>query len=143
MSRHMLILSRSNRAKALLGVHRAPDGYVLELREPKRTDEQNAALHGLIAQILKQRPIHRGQRMTKETYKAAFMHALGKEMEFIPALEGDGYFPMGHRTSALTKGEFTNLIEWVLAWCAREGIQVEHFDGAEDGEAVVASPQAA
>lgn len=43
MSRHVLILNRDNRAKAILGVDRAPDGYVLELREPKRTDEQNAS----------------------------------------------------------------------------------------------------
>lgn len=127
MSRHILTLTRNNRAKAIVGVTNAPDGYVLELREPKRTDEQNSAIHGLIAQILKQRPVHRGVRMTKEKYKAAFMHLLGSEMEFIPALEGDGFFPMGHRTSALTKGEFTNLIECVLAWCAREGVTVEHF----------------
>ena len=138
MSRHLLTLTKHNRAKAIQGVCAAPDGYVLELREARRSDDQNAALHGLIAQILKQRPVHFGVRMTKETYKAAFMQGLGQEMRLIPNLEGDGFFPMGHSTSALTKGEFANLIEFILAWCAREGLTVEHFDG--QGAGGVSSP---
>ena len=128
MSRHTLILNRYNRAKAHLGVDRAPDGWVLELREAKRTDEQNDALHGLIDQILKQRPVHCGMRMSKETYKAAFMHALGREPTMVPNIDGDGFFPMGLSTSRLTVGEFTQLIESILAWCAREGLTVEHFE---------------
>jgi len=46
----------------------------------------------------------------------------------LPTLEGDGFFPMGLSTSALTVGEFRDLIEFILAWCAREEIAVEHFD---------------
>lgn len=130
MSRHLITLStRQDREKAHLGVDRAPSGYVLELREAKRSDEQNKAIHGLCNQVLKARPIHRGVRMTMEKYKAAFMNLLGSEMEFVPALDGNSFFPMGHRTSALTKGEFSNLIECALAWCAREEIEIKHFDG--------------
>lgn len=128
MSRHVLTLTRTNRAKAVEGVQRAPDGYVLELREPKRTDEQNSALHGLIAQILKQRPYHCGMRMSKETYKGIFMHAIGREPTMVPNLEGDGFFPMGLSTSALRIGEFAQLMEFILAWAAKEGLTIEHFD---------------
>jgi hypothetical protein len=128
MARHRIVLGKTNRAIAKRGVDAAPNGYVLELRDPKRSDLQNAALHGLVGQILKQRPIHRGNKMTMESYKAAFMHLLGSEMQFIPALDGDGFYPMGKSTSDLTKSEFSNLIECILAWCAREGITVKHFD---------------
>lgn len=130
MARHMLTLTKANRARAVEGVMRAPDGYVLELREAKRSDPQNAALWGLLHQIQRQRPEHMGHRMTPDIWKARFMQALGTEMQFAPALEGDGYFPMGHRSSQLTKGEFADLLEFILAWCAREGLTVEHFDDA-------------
>jgi hypothetical protein len=134
VSRHLLTLTRNNRGKAIVGVTNAPDGYVLELREPKRTDEQNAALWGLLNQIQRQRPNHGGVKMTAELWKCVFMDALGAEMTMLPKLDGDGYFPLGHRSSVLTKGEFTDLLDLMLAYCAREGIEVEHFDGARDRE---------
>lgn len=135
--RHTLLLSRETLARAIQGVRAAAakGGWVLELRPVKRTDEQNDALHGLIDQILKQRPIHCGMRMSKEAYKAVFMHALGKEVTMLPTLDGDGFFPMGLSTSKLTVGEFTQLIDSILAWCAREGITVRHFDTLSTAEA--------
>ena len=144
MSRHVLTLTRSNRAKAVQGVQRAPDGYVLELREPKRTDDQNAALWGLLNQIQKKRPVHNGVRMTPDLWKCVFLDALGAEMRMLPKLDGDGFFPIGHRSSVLTKGEFTALLELMLAWCARAGIEVEHFnDGQEPTRAQQAASVAA
>ena len=143
MSRHILTLNARNRPLAHRGVDKAPDGYVMELREPKRTDEQNSALWGLLNQIQKQRPTHNGVRMTPELWKATFMDALGAEMRMLPKLDGDGFFPIGHSTSRLTKGEFANLLELMLAWCAREGLTVDHFDGQGPGSAEQAPPVAA
>lgn len=128
MSRHMLTLSRSNRNLAKAGIDRAPDGWIIELRDAKRSDEQNAALWGLLGQVQKQRPRHNGVRMSTDLWKATFMQALGHEMLMLPTLDGDGFFPMGHRSSVLTKSEFSNLLEFILAWCAREGLTIEHFD---------------
>jgi hypothetical protein len=133
MSRHLLTLTQSNRKKAIVGVTAAPNGWVLELREPKRSDEQNSALWGLLHQIQKQRPKHNGVSMTAELWKAVFMDALGAEMRMLPKLDGDGFFPIGHSTSRLTKGEFADLLTLMLAWCAREGLTVEHFDDGQGG----------
>lgn len=151
MSRHVLILSPGSRDKAIRGLDLAiaygtqtgAKAWVMELREAKRTDEQNDALHGLIDQIIKQRPHHCGVRYDKASYKATFMHALGHEMRMLPTLEGDGLFPMGLSTSQLAKGEFSDLIEFILAWCAREGLTVEHFDGEGSGGAQQAPSRAA
>lgn len=143
MTRHLLTLTPSNRDKARKGVSAAPNGWTLELREPKRSDVQNAALWGLLHQIHRQRPTHNGVRMTPETWKAVFLQALGAEMTMIPTLDGDGYFPIGHRSSVLTKGQFANLLTLMLAWCARSGVTVEHFEGEEPGSAEQASPVAA
>jgi len=43
--------------------------------------------------------------------------------------------PLGLRSSKLTKREFSDLIELILAWCAENGVEVEHFDAANDDSA--------
>lgn len=133
--RHVIKLTRANLDRAIQGVIAAvkQGGWVLELRPAKRTDDQNDALHGLIGQIMKQRTHHNGVRMTKELWKAAFMQALGEEIRFVPTLDGSGLFPIGLKTSALSKERFSDLMELVLAWTAREGLTIEHFGGEEAG----------
>lgn len=141
MSRFLVTIhSQRDRAVAIRAAERAPEGYTVEIREAKRSDDQNRALWGLLNQILRQRPTHNGVAMTAELWKATFMDALGAEMRLMPKLDGDGFFPMGHSTSALTKSEFANLLELMLAWCAREGLTVDHFD-AEDRGAASAAPR--
>lgn len=139
--RHTLKLTSANRVKAYKGVEaaigKAKNGgkpWTLELRERTRTDDQNDALHGLIDQILKQRPKLAGMTMDKVKYKAVFMQALGHEMIMLPTLSGDGFFPMGLSTSKLTVGEFADLITYILAWCAEQELTVEHFDGDRAAE---------
>lgn len=134
--RHTLKLTGANRARAYKGVEAAivkgkatGKPWTLELRERTRTDEQNDALHGLIDQIIKQRPMHNGIRMDKALWKAAFMQAMGEEIRFTPTLDGKSVFPIGLSTSRLSVARFTELIEFVLAWCATEGLTVKHFDG--------------
>lgn len=134
MTRHLLRLTPGQREQA----HRWVDAalsrwqpgkpYTLEIREPKRSDEQNSALHGLIQQIIKQRPVHNGVRMDMALWKASFMQALGEEIRFVSTLEGDGVFPIGLSTRALSKSRFSELLDFILAWCAREEIEIEHFD---------------
>lgn len=145
MTRFVVILSTArDRALAKQAIDRAPAGYAVDIKESKRSDEQNRALWGLLNQIVRQRPHHNGVKMDAELYKAVFMQALGVEMKLLPTLDGDGFFPVGHRSSALTVSQFRDLLELMLAWCARSGIEVKHFDDAKDGEAPnKASPKAA
>jgi hypothetical protein len=128
MSRHCLKLTPHNRDLAHQGVRNAEDGWLLEIREPTRSTEQNAALWSLLTQVARQRPIHNGVKMSAELWKAVFMDAWGAEVTFLPKLEGDGMFPAGHRSSHLTISEMTSLIEMILAWTAKEGLTVQHFD---------------
>lgn len=138
MSRFTIPLNPFTVARAHAWIDKAvreSKGMVMEVRDAKRTDHQNAALHGLIAQIIRQRPIHNGISMDMALWKASFMQALGEEVRFVPTLDGDGVFPIGLSTSALPKDRFSELIEFVLAWCAREGLTVEHFDGETERKA--------
>jgi hypothetical protein len=148
--RHVLPLTRYDRPKAIQGIDAAiaKGGWLMELRASTRSDEQNRAIHGLIGQIMKQRSHHNGVRMDKALWKAVFLQALGEEVRFVPTLDGDGLFPLGLSTSKLTVARGSELIEFIMAWCAREGLTVEHFGEftpeAKDGEAAKnPSPMAA
>jgi hypothetical protein len=136
--RHTLRLTPGVRAQAHQWLDRAlslwqpGQPWVMELRPATRSDAQNAALWSLLGQIVKARPVHNGVQMDAETYKALFMHALGREVRFVPTLDGSSMLPLGLRSSKLTKAEFSDLIELILAWCAANEIAVQHFDAAND-----------
>jgi hypothetical protein len=48
---------------------------------------------------------------------------LGQEMRFLPELEGAGMFPVGQRSSTLSKSQFTGLIELLFAYGAKHGVR--------------------
>lgn len=134
MTRFVVVLhSQRDRAVAKEAIDRAPPGYAVDIKESKRSDEQNRALWGLLNQIQRQRPTHNGVQMTPDLWKAVFMDALGAEMRMLPKLDGDGFFPIGHSSSRLTKSEFAGLLDLILAWSAQEDLTVEHFDGSPAG----------
>lgn len=137
MARNLLRLTPGARQDAHRWVDKALSNWqpgkpwLLEIREPKRTDEQNAALWGLLAQITRQRPVHNGRDMTSDLWKSVFMDALGHEVDYCASLDGKRIFPLGHRSSHLTKAQFADLLTLMLAWCAAEGLEIEHFDESD------------
>jgi hypothetical protein len=89
MERRVYILKdRKTRHDVALIINGLELGTRVEIKGRSRTDEQNRAIHGLIGQILKQRPVHMGIEMTMESYKAIFMHGLGREITMLPSLDG-------------------------------------------------------
>lgn len=99
------------------------EGWTLVLSR-KRTVEQNARLWAQLGRIAKARPIHCQINMGPEDYKTLFMHALGHEARLVPDLDGNGFVPLGYRSSALSKQQFSDLFELIEAWAAREGIDI-------------------
>lgn len=134
MSRNLLRLTPGARHDAHLWVDKALSlwtlgkPYTLEIREPKRSDEQNAALWSLLGQITKQRPHHNGRKMTADLWKSVFMDALGHEVDYCASLDGERIFPLGHRSSHLSKAQFSDLLELILHWTAEQGLTIKHFD---------------
>jgi hypothetical protein len=138
--RPTLVLTPGERDRAHAWLERAlrqwqpGAAWVMELRPSKRSDAQNAALWSLLGQIVKARPVHNGVQMEAETYKALFLHALGREVRFVPTLDGSSMLPLGLRSSKLTKAEFSDLLDLILAWCAANDIAVQHFGAANDDQ---------
>lgn len=127
----IIIRTAADRQRAIRWVSQMPFGGVVEFKEKRRSNEQNAAMWSLLTQITRQRPTHNGVNMSAVLWKAVFMQALGVELVMLPTLEADGLFPFGHRSSTLTIEQMTDLIEMMLAWAAKEGLEIQHFGGDE------------
>jgi len=120
--------SQADRDKASRWAQGVTIGSKVVYHGPGRTIPQNDALHGLINQIIKQRPTLHGNPMDMGLWKATFMNALGIEIRLMPTLDGKGVFPIGLSTRDLSKEQFSDLIEYILWWCATEDLTIEHFD---------------
>lgn len=105
-------------AKQLIDL--AGDGYVVRIGKETRSDEQNRKLWPMIDDLRRQVP--EMTEYSRDDIKLRFLNALGVEMRFLPALEGEGMFPIGLRSSTLTKAQFSGLIELLYEFGARKGV---------------------
>lgn len=117
------------RQRAVLWCQKLPDGTRVEFKRSKRSIPQNSMMWALLTDV-SQQVEHAGRRYAPEDWKALFMHALGQEVRFLPALDGQSFVPIGYRSSDLSKGEMTELIELIFSWGAEHGV-VFHDQQAE------------
>ena len=118
---HRTVLSSAfarQRAKDL--IDKAPAGFVAEVREPKRTTDQNARLWAMLSDVSVSKPM--GRRHTPEEWKCIFMAACGWEVLFLEGLDGRP-FPQGFRSSQLTKSQMTTLQDFIEAWGSENGVK--------------------
>ena len=122
MSRAVLrIVGPTSRARAMRLMERVPEGTRVEFKDARRTLPYNDKMWAMLTEIASQKS-HCGRRYTADQWKAIFMHAMGRETVFVPSLDGETFFPLGWRSSDLSKGEMSELIEFITAWGAQNGI---------------------
>jgi hypothetical protein len=98
-----------------------PEGTRVEFKKPKRSLPQNDRMWAMLTDIALQKE-HAGRRYTPDQWKVLFMHACGREVQFIPALDGSTFIPWGQSSSDLSVPEMTELIEFMFAWGAENGV---------------------
>jgi len=59
---------------------------------------------------------------TPDVWKHLVMHACGHDVQFEIGLDGKP-FPTGFRSSKLTVGQMSDLIEWIYAYGAEHNVQ--------------------
>jgi len=122
MTRALVIVrSDADRAKAAKWSSKAPDGCRIEFKTSRRTLPQNARLWAMLHDVATQCE-HAGRRYTPDQWKVLFMHACGREVQFIPALDSATFIPWGQSSSDLSKHEMSDLIEFMFAWGADHGV---------------------
>lgn len=122
MGRALLILhGRGEREKAKGWIDKAPPGTRVEFKGAKRTLAQNDLMWGLLTDVAQQKN-HAGRRYTPDQWKVIFMHACGREVQFVPSLDGSTFIPWGQSSSDLSKAEMTDLVDFIIAWGAQNGV---------------------
>jgi hypothetical protein len=115
----VIVLTPHTRAKAHAEIDAAPDGHVCIVREPTRSDEQNRKLHAMVADLQAQV----SDEYSKEDWKLRLMQGLRNETRFLPELEGPAMFPVGQKTSQLTRAQFSMLVEIVFEFGAKHNVR--------------------
>jgi hypothetical protein len=109
------------RAVARRLIDLAPFGAVVQISAPRRTTEQNSKLWAMLSDVARAKP--EGRVLSTDDWKALFMSAAGFKCRFEPGIDGEGFVPLGFKSSRLSKIEFSDVIEAMYEYGARHGIE--------------------
>lgn len=131
MTRYAFVIhSTADRSRVSRAVAQAPYGTRIELKASKRSLPQNDRMWAMLSDIAMQKE-HGGRKYTPDIWKCLFMSAAGRELQFIPALDGQGLIPYGNHSSDLTKEEMSGLIEFIFKWGAENDVKFHDDKDAE------------
>lgn len=114
------LIDDMRRANALNAVRAAPKDWVVEVRPQTRSLHQNARLWAMLTDVSEQ-VVWYGRKLTPDDWKDVFSASLRKA-RVVPTIDGDGFVPLGMRTSSLTKAEFGDLMTLIEAFGAGQGV---------------------
>ena len=100
-------------------IDHAPVDAVVKVSAAKRSDDQNAKMWAMLSDISRAKP--EGRMHIPEVWKCIFMAALGHEVKFEMGLDNQP-FPIGFRTSRLTKAHMSDLIEFIYAYGSQNNV---------------------
>lgn len=115
------------RGGAIDAVRSAPDGYVVEVRPPKRSLDQNAFFHGICTDLEKSELHWAGKPRTAAQWKVLLVSGhsvVTKEgHDMVPGIEGE-FVNIRESTALMSVSRSSSLIEYALAFCANKGVQL-------------------
>lgn len=116
------------RRRAVDAVTNAPDGYIVEVKEPTRNLDQNAAQWPILEAFSQQLlwPVN-GQmvHMTAEEWKDVLSAAFFNETARLAMGISGGVIMLGMRTSKMTKKQFSEWLEFLHHVAQDRGVDVE------------------
>lgn len=113
-------------------IDKAPNGAIVNIREAKRSDDQNSKMWAMLSDVARAKP--EGRSLPTEVWKPLFMSEAGFKPLFEPSLDGRGVVPIGYKSSRLTKAEFGDLIEAIYAYGAEHGVVWTEPRSSAEGE---------
>lgn len=117
----IILASDRQRAMARRLIDLAPVNAVVNIREATRTLDQNAKMHAMLSDISRAKP--QGRVMAPDKWKSVFMDAIDCKPDWVPSLDGESIVCTGYRSSRLTKGKMSDMIEQMYAYGAEHGVQ--------------------
>lgn len=116
----VILHADSQRSFAKSLIDRAPVDAVVTVRQATRNNDQNAKMWAMLSDISRAKP--EGRHWVPETWKAAFMHCLGHQIQFCEGLDGSGPFPLGFRSSRLSVSQMADLITCIQEYGDRHSV---------------------
>ena len=125
MTSYFVLAHNTARQRAQEAIKAAPDGHVVQIKEPTRTIEQNSLLWPLLGCVSKQVDWY-GQKLTDEEWKDVFTASL-KQQKVVPGIDG-GFVVCGTSTSKMGKRLFSDLCELIYSFGAQQKPPVNFGD---------------
>ena len=121
------LISDRVRSNAIEAVRSAPPNWIVTIKEPKRSTDQNAKFHAICGDISKSGMKWAGKERSLEDWKALLVSAhsvaTGSGGEVIPGIEGE-FVAIRESTSRMRVSRASSLLEYTLAFCAMNGIEL-------------------
>lgn len=123
---HILVLRNDAIKEAAIKLIRRPDlpdnTRLTFDRDDQRTLDQNAMLHPLL-RIIAGKLKWYGATLSEDEWKCVFLSGI-REVKAIPGFEPGTVIMVGLSSSKLSKEDFSNLLELVLAYGAQHGVDL-------------------
>jgi hypothetical protein len=120
MTQTVILRGPEQRTLATRLIAVAPPDAVVTIREAKRSLDQNAKCWAMLSDISRAKPD--GRMHSPEVWKCLAMHACGHAVQFEMGLDGQP-FPIGFRSSRLSKSQMSTLIEFLYEYGSRHGVE--------------------
>jgi hypothetical protein len=122
---HTFRLTHNNARKLAADLCReAPEGTIVTFKAATRSLEQNARMWSMLSDLAAQVDWY-GKKLTAEDWKDVCTASLRKA-RVVPTIDGDGFVPLGMRTSSMTVGELGALMDLIEAFGAQHGVAWSH-----------------
>jgi len=100
----------------------------LEVKDASKSRDQEEKYHAIIGDIAKQAQ-HMGAKWSTEDWKRLLVDKFMREnchsdSTVIPNLDSTGIVQLGFQTRKFTKEQASEFVEFLLAWCATNGIEL-------------------
>lgn len=123
---YRVLVHAEARRRAHQDIDSAPDGYIAQTRPPKRSLDQNAALHSICGDLAKQLPFA-GKMRTLAQWKVILVsgHAIATQQpnEVIPGIEGE-FVNLRESTAEMGVRRMSSLIDYAVAYAVQAGVKL-------------------
>ena len=92
----------------------APNDWVVTVKPPTRSLEQNAKMWAMLAEVSIQVDWY-GEHLTSDQWKNVFTASL-KGQKVVPSIDGGGFVTCGYPTSNMSKAEMVAMIDLMYAF---------------------------
>ena len=101
----------------------------LEIKAQSKSREQEEKYHAIIGDIAKQAK-HIGSKWSAEDWKRLLVDQFARDRmmygaPILPNLDNTGIVQLGVQTRHFTKEQASEFVEFLLAWCADNGIELK------------------